>query len=341
MKQKKTKTILITSLAMALSASLIAGGILKKGGGEARENASQSLDDETDVTSHGISVSHIGTVQNAKKSIKTFSYTITPANASKEVNLSLYWKDATYEADVADYVTFAIDSEKQTITLTCSAPFDHVMEAKVTSAIDESLYATLELNYVQRFISFVENYEGRVKGETVLGEDLLTVTSLSDQEAFLTSQKTQSTARYYPKFSVTYTKPYPSGYNATYTVNYAGTVPWVQSEFLNDDALQARIQKAIDEVESASEESVWLSDAPSVVLEGVAKVYEKLSYSDQRRLNKEGVIGVARSYDCLIYLDEGNRMTYTVRWALKADVTKLRSYLADVTVGLETTSIDF
>lgn len=341
MKQKKTKTILAASIAMALSASLIAGGILKKGGGEAREDASQNLDGETDVTSHGISVSHIGTVQNAKKSIKTFSYTITPANASKEVSLSLYWKDSTYEADVADYVTYAIDSEKQTITLTCSAPFDHVMEAKVVSAIDESLYAILELNYVQRFISFVENYDGREKGETVLGEDLLTVTALSDQEKFVTAQKTQSTARYYPKFSLTYTKPYPNGHDATYTVNYAGTVPWVQSEFLNDDALEARIQAAIDEVENGSEDSVWLSDTPSVVLEGVAKVYEKLSYSDQRRLNKEGVIGVARSYDCLVYLDEGNSMSYTVRWALKADVTKLRSYLADVTVGLETTSIDF
>lgn len=340
MKSPKIKNIAAIGAAVLLSASLIAADILKKGEGEAREDASLPLDEEASVSSNGIKVTHIGTVKNSSNQVtKTFTYSITPENASKEVSLSLYWQDTTCTEDLSSYMSGTLDAEKQTVTLVCVKSFAYVIEAKLTSAIDSSIYATIELHYVQRFSGFRENCENRAEGEVVREELLSAVETIKDQDEFIASQKDQSTARFYPKFGTRFTKPYPNGTQATYTVQYVGIIPWVKSEFVSDE-MKARFQAVIDELES-KDSTIWQTNDPSVPLKGIDEIYKALPYADQRTLNRGGEVGVRRVYACTCYLDEDNSTSYYVHWVLKATTAELSNYLANVSITPDATSIDF
>ena len=83
------------------------------------------------------------------ETIQTFSYTITPANATNQnINTSVEYQDG----GAATEVTASIDTAEKTITLTCNAAFDKVILVKLTAADGGGASATITCNYEKKII---------------------------------------------------------------------------------------------------------------------------------------------------------------------------------------------
>lgn len=83
------------------------------------------------------------------ETIQTFSYTITPANATNQnINTSVEYQ----EGGAATEVTASIDTAEKTITLTCNAAFDKVILVKLTAADGGGASATITCNYEKKII---------------------------------------------------------------------------------------------------------------------------------------------------------------------------------------------
>ena len=83
------------------------------------------------------------------ETVQTFSYTITPANATNQnINTSVEYQDG----GAATEVTASIDTAEKTITLTCNAAFDKVILVKLTAADGGGASATITCNYEKKNI---------------------------------------------------------------------------------------------------------------------------------------------------------------------------------------------
>lgn len=90
--------------------------------------------------------------------IKTFTYTITPSNATNQsVNVGVAWAndsvsstdDDSFKADktVTDYLTISKNEGTKTITLTCKQAFASVIQATVTSVDNPEASAVVKVDY--------------------------------------------------------------------------------------------------------------------------------------------------------------------------------------------------
>ena len=90
--------------------------------------------------------------------IKTFTYTITPSNATNQsVNVGVAWAndsdsstdDDSFKTDktVTDYLTISKDEGTKTITLTCKQAFASVIQATVTSVDNPEASAFVKVDY--------------------------------------------------------------------------------------------------------------------------------------------------------------------------------------------------
>ena len=336
--KKNVKSILAISAALALLGSVLAAGILKNGV-LSDDKVTSQIDDSHTIDDHGLKLKHVKTVEGDGFHLtKIFSYTITPSNASKEVELAISWQDKSYAESIANYFTTSVDTSACEITIKCIKAFDHVAVAKVTSKIDTDLNASITLNYVQKFLGFQARNE---LANFVMREDTIsTYQAPKDEASFLKMIQTQSTAVCYPTFSEVYTKEYPGGHNATYTASYLKSKCYTADPNIGQE-LTLSYEAAMAAVESEAGGALWTKQTSADLIEGIAKVYERLTYDEQRLLNAAGYIGIKRLYPTHVYIDDNAKDDWSSFWVIKVDVKSLRSYLADVTVTLEETNLDF
>ena len=106
---------------------------------------------ETDVTeTQNMAIKRLSVETLASgETVQTFSYTITPANATNQnINTSVEYQDG----GAATEVTASIDTAEKTITLTCNAAFDKVILVKLTAADGGGASATITCNYEKKII---------------------------------------------------------------------------------------------------------------------------------------------------------------------------------------------
>ncbi len=337
-KKKNAKSILAISAALAILGGVLAAGILKNGTLSDEPGSSQF--GETDpIDDHGLKLKHVKTIEGDGTHLtKIFSYTITPSNASKEVTLAISWQDSSYTENTSNYFTTSIDTTLCQITIKCIKAFDHVAVAKITSKIDADLNASITLNYVQKFLGFQAKDE---LANFVMREDTIsTYKGPSDEASFQKMITTQSTAVCYPAFSEVYTKEYPSGHNATYTASYKKSKCYTADPDIGQELTES-YEAAMKAVEAEAGGALWQKQTQADLIEGIAKVYERLTYDEQRLLNAAGYIGIKRHYPTHVYLDDNAQDNWSSFWVIKVDVKSLRSYLSDVTVALEESNLDF
>ena len=337
--KKKRRSALAITASLALLCGIVTAGIIKSNSlSEGGETSKKEEGVEEGILNNGVQAKLLSTSTNSNGEItKVFTYSVNPSNASQVVTADLSWQDKTYTGDVSQYMTVSVDTTAKQITLVCLQAFDHVIEAKITSAIDSSLYSLVTLNYVQRFLKFVVENEF---SDIMFTETIDEATNPSNPSVFIASQTTQETARYKPTFSEVYTKEYPSGHRANYTMSFKKIEPYINLSSVGQE-LRESYRAAMNEVQTDAGTDLWMSSSASEIIEGIAKIYEKLSYALQRKLNKAGYIGIERVYTVNAELDENAKKTYSTGWVLQVDVTTLRSYLSDVTVNPEAANIDF
>ncbi len=337
LRKNNVKNIIIGA-SLAILCGIVAIGIAKNGlfSGDLVPSPKESSDEK--IEDHGLNVKYVKTVQGDGQHLtKIFTYSITPSNASKEVNLSISWEDSSYTEDTDDYFETSIDTGSCEISIKCIKAFDHVALAKVTSIIDPDLNASITLNYVQKFLGFLprdDTSNGVMRIDT-----LSTDQGPRDEASFMKMITEQSTAFAYPAFSDVYTKEYPAGHTASYTAYYKKSKCYSKHPDLGQETEQ-RYEAAMKAVEEEVGGALWTKQTQEDLIEGIAKIYERMSCDDQRLLNEAGYIGIRRLYSTTISLGEES-YTYPSYWVLRVDVKSLRSYLADVTVSLEETNLDF
>lgn len=106
---------------------------------------------ETDVTeTQNMAIKRLSVETLASgETVQTFSYTITPANATNQnINTSVEYQDG----GAATEVTASMDTAEKTITLTCKAAFDKVILVKLTAADGGGASATITCNYEKKII---------------------------------------------------------------------------------------------------------------------------------------------------------------------------------------------
>ncbi len=335
--KKNVKSILAISAALAILGGVLAAGIVKNGV-LSDEIVTSQVDNTDPIDDNGLRLKHVKTVQGDGAHLtKIFSYTITPSNASKEVTLDISWQDKAYTEDTANYFTTSIDTSACEITIKCIKAFDHVAVAKITSKIDVDLNASITLNYVQKFLRFQAKDE---LARCVMREDTInTYKGPSDEASFLKMIQTQSTAVCYPLFSEVYTKEYPAGHNATYSAYYLKSKCYTADPDIGQELILS-YEAAMKTVEEEAGGGLWQKQTQADLIEGIAKVYERLTYDEQRLLNAAGYIGIKRHYPTHVTLGDLSD-DWSSFWVIKVDVKSLRSYLADVTVTLEESNLDF
>ena len=336
--KKNVKSILAISAALAILGGVLAAGILKNGSFSDELATSQKEKSDETIINHGIEVKHAQTIPGDGAHItQIFSYTITPSNASKEVTLEISWQDTSYTANTAEYFETSIDSTACEISIKCIQAFDHVAIAKVTSVIDSDFTSSITLNYVQKFLSFKERDQSARK--IILTDTITAYQNPTDEDKFLKLAQSQDTAVCYPAFSTVYTKEYPDGHNATYVATYKRAKCYMANADTEID-LEDRYEEIMAAVDTEAGGGLWQKQTRADLIEGIAKVYERMTYDEQRRMNEAGYIGIKRHYPTKVSLGAIS-YTWASYWAIRVDVTTLRSYLADVTFSITETNLDF
>lgn len=114
------------------------------------EEISESVDDglNTSVSENGIKLKLLGveTLANGDTE-QTFSYTITPANATnQQINATVQYQSG----GAATEVTAAVNTGAKTITITCKQAFSKVINVILTAADGGGATATITCNYQKK-----------------------------------------------------------------------------------------------------------------------------------------------------------------------------------------------
>lgn len=110
------------------------------------------IDDSTLIKSSGIDMKLLKTEDNSNgEKSQTFSYTISPANATnQDVIVSLTYIDGTNCDEVMGY---SIDQDNKQITLNCKKAFAKQIKCVITSAANSKATSTVMLDYVKKLTS--------------------------------------------------------------------------------------------------------------------------------------------------------------------------------------------
>ncbi|MCR5348351.1 MAG: hypothetical protein K6E59_01925 [Bacilli bacterium] len=166
-KQNKSKKALIVLSAAALLAVGVGVGIKSNGfqnwnvdtwfTGEVKD-AAQKGNMVDDVKATGMQIKRLSSVTNQDGSIaNTYSYSITPANATrKDMTISIAWNGQT-EAVIGNFLTATIDSSAQTFTITKLADFATQAKVTIQSVSNEDVKAEILVDCKQVFNGFNDN----------------------------------------------------------------------------------------------------------------------------------------------------------------------------------------
>lgn len=122
---------------------------------------------ETSIIENRIKLKLLTTSETEDGSItKTFSYTITPANATNQnVTATAKYKDGTSCSSV---LTTSVNSTDKTISIVCKSAFAQQIEVVVTSEANENAKATIKVDYVKKVTNATYNSESI---QYILGEE--------------------------------------------------------------------------------------------------------------------------------------------------------------------------
>jgi len=111
----------------------------------------------TTTTNNGIKLALVTTDKNTDGSVvKTFSYTISPANATNQnVSVEAKYKDGT---SCSEALIASVNTEEKTISLTCKTAFAQQIEVVVTSEANANATATIKVDYEKK-ISYLAQKE--------------------------------------------------------------------------------------------------------------------------------------------------------------------------------------
>ena len=335
---KKGKiTILAISGALALAAGAITTAVLVKNGfAQEKEGNQTGLVSEEFADGKGIEVKFLS---NSKTSEgydqRTFTYGVTPENAPQEVNVELSWAEEKEEA-ISEYVTASSSAEEGTITIVCKKAFATVINVNISSVNDPTKKATVTLNYVQKFLGWADQGEGKAKKEEIISSTKSPTAASTYKEAMAK----QANARFTPTLSEVYTKGYPAGNEAGYAVVYSKVEAYAEGSAVSE-ATMGLFKTKFDAKGSASNNTVWTGDSSAAPLEALSSIYGEMTYAQQRELNAAGYIGFKRTYAVKATLGDEEK-DYETSWIIKAKVSELASYVADISsITTEVTNIDF
>lgn len=102
-----------------------------------------------------------GTDNNSHNYV-TFSYTITPSNASDRSLITTLtwvthngWEDPDYyDANISDYITASVNETNQTITVTCMQAFQNQANLNITCAANSQCTANIPIDYEVKLEDF-------------------------------------------------------------------------------------------------------------------------------------------------------------------------------------------
>lgn len=120
-----------------------------------------------------------GTDNNSHNYV-TFSYTITPANASdRSLITSLTWVTHNgwedpdyYDANISDYITASVNESSQTITVTCMQAFENQANLNIRCAANSQCTANIPIDYEVRLDGFSFDELKKTSSYTMGGQTL-------------------------------------------------------------------------------------------------------------------------------------------------------------------------
>lgn len=158
--KNKNKKILVTALTSIISLASFGGGTLL---GFTLNNENNIVYDgsglETGTIQNGISIKNVSTnTLETGEMVKTFTYNVEPANAvNQDIKINISWnKESLSESDfgfnknVEDYVSFEINNETKTVTVTCKQAFGTQIALNLVSVDNPNAKAIVTCDYRQR-----------------------------------------------------------------------------------------------------------------------------------------------------------------------------------------------
>ena len=121
----------------------------------------------TSIKEDGVSLKLLATTTTSEGYVvKTFSFTITPANATDQtVNAEAKYKDGS---DASAAIAVSVDNEAKTISLTNKGAFSKQIVVTVTSNDNAQAKATITVDYVKKVTAITPKANYSSDGKTIL-----------------------------------------------------------------------------------------------------------------------------------------------------------------------------
>ncbi len=136
-------------------------------------NNTFQLSENTSIKTNGIQLKLLNSSLNSYgEKDQTFTYTISPYNASnQDVDVTLTYIDGT---DCSNVMSYTLDSQTRTITLSCKADFDKKITCKLVSKANSNAFSEVTIDYVKkvkRIYLDTEEYNTMTIGDTGAEDD--------------------------------------------------------------------------------------------------------------------------------------------------------------------------
>lgn len=138
---------------------------------------------------------------------KSFSYAVEPQEAEQGATVSVSWSEAEKETErVENYVAATIDIESHIVSITCFQAFKTPINVRITSTIDTSKHADVNVNYVQKVTGWDTSFKkdfSYIVPEDGNGDDIDDYVPDALKDKVLIGERTLAQ----PILSTVYTKP--------------------------------------------------------------------------------------------------------------------------------------
>ncbi len=332
--KKKQIAVVSLSCALILGAGALATYAFLRNAPTASGNEQSS---NVVIDNNGIDVKFLSTTTSAEGyPVSSFTYSIAPSSAPQSIECSLTWAEADVEGDPSDYISVSANADAKLISVTCKKAFSHVINLKVVSTYNKQFTSTVTLNYVQKFLGWNDNGESK----SLISEIITKSSNPTSIASFTEALAKQENARYTPNLSDVFTKAYPDGDKATYTVAYKGYAPRYEHPSVTAD-IDENIKEAMAKKHTESRGTLWTSDTSSTIISAFEDIYKGLPYDIQRYVNNSVYLGLERKYTVKATLGSQTK-EFDVSWVLRAKISDFSTYVEDISgINVEVPNIDF
>ena len=337
--KKILKNCLIATTFILITGGSVAAGLLIP-------NKQNQLSENTIIKSNGIDLKLLNTTTNSSgEKDQTFSYTITPSNASnQDVIINLTYIDDT---DCSSVMSYILDTENKTITLSCKSDFNKKIKCKITSKANSAAFSELTIDYVKKIKSIYladDDYNSIIIGESskddIDGDNVTTgyINVIKDftivYSKYTKDQEYNIVLKEAPKF--TFDMNYASDSNQIKKyLNEDTTLKSSLEDYVNDLVLNPKIYKV---------EDLWDLKADNIERWHKYLLDEYIKGFDENTPRPEFTIDSIKDY---VFEDTISKQTYkcdtsykyTIELVITGDLSK---YYIDVdSLTSETNTLDF